>query len=282
LIMNRSAIKVIALFIISFNLGPAAMGAKSLHNPNFLRKLADPVNYEYNKTFPLYESICGTDDLVDVVDYDGSRGQPVEFVNKNETAVAALAYGKVENSKKYCTGTMITEDLFLTASHCVDNSILQEFAVFNYQKTKDQETATGQEHVRVLEVLEQGNGGLDYAILKLEGAPGLKYGFTPINVNEIQTGHLLTIIQHPRGRPKMVDIGNCNGTRGILYMTYGNLDTEPGSSGAGVLDETGNLVGVHTNGGCMVDGGENAGVMMTEIVKHSPIIQKLTGTKNFH
>lgn len=277
--MNRSLLNTAALFIACLALGATAHAAKSPHNPNFLRKLADPAHYKFNKNIPHFESICGTNDLVDVIDYDGSRGQPVEFVARKETAVAALAYGNVEDSKKYCSGTMISENLFLTASHCIDSGILQEFAVFNYQKMKEQEGTPAQEHIRVIEVIEQGKGGLDYAIIKLEGAPGLKYGFSPINVNTVQDGHLLTIIQHPSGRPKMVDMGNRNGTRGLVYMTYGNLDTEPGSSGSGVLDETGHLVGVHTNGGCFGSSGENAGVMMTEIVKHSPTIQALTGTK---
>lgn len=257
----------------------SAAQSKSGHNPNFLRKLANPSTYKFNKNFNFAESICGTNQLVDVVDYDGSRGQPVEFVARHEQAVGALAYGTPDStSRKYCTGTLISENLFLTAAHCIDGGILQEFAVFNYQKLAPTGVeTTAQEHVKIIEVVEQGLGGLDFAIIKLEGTPGAKYGFTPINANEVTVGHLLTIIQHPSGRAKMVDIGNRSGSRGDVYMTYGNLDTEPGSSGSGVIDDVGQVVGVHTNGGCYSSGGDNAGVMMTEIVKVSPTIQAMTG-----
>lgn len=255
----------------------SAAQTRSGHNPNFLRKLANPSTYKFNKNFTFAESICGTNQLVDVVNYDGSRGQPVEFVARHEQAVGALAYGTPDSSKKYCTGTLISENLFLTAGHCIDSTILEEFAVFNYQKLAGQVETTAQEHVKILEVVEQALGGLDFAILKLEGTPGAKYGFTPVSANEVVLGHLLTIIQHPSGRPKMVDVGNRSGSRGDVYMTYGNLDTEPGSSGSGVLDDVGQVVGVHTNGGCYSTGGDNAGVMMTEIVKVSPTVQAMTG-----
>ena len=86
---------------------------------------------------------------------------------------------------------------------------------------------------------------------------------------------MLTIIQHPSGRPKMVDVGHKLG-EAQKYMQYGDLDTEPGSSGSGVLDQEGLIVGIHTNGGCSVSSGANSGVLMTEIAKASPVIQSLT------
>ncbi len=247
--------------------------ASTADNPDFLRKLANPGKYRVNTD--LIESICGKNEMQHVADYDGSRGQPVEFVATHEQAVAALAEGTPDNSKKYCTGTLISENLFLTASHCVDTTITKEFAVFNYQKVRGASDVGPQEHVRILEVVEQSLGDLDFAIIKLEGQPGLKYGFTHINAADIETGHLLSIIQHPSGKVKMVDVGHRTGTRDDVYMTYGDIDTMPGSSGSGILDQNGALVGVHTNGGCMPTAGENAGVLMTEILKVSPTLKAL-------
>jgi V8-like Glu-specific endopeptidase len=249
----------------------------SASNADFARKLANPANYVVDRNLVLAstESICGTNNMQQVADYDGSRGQPVEFVARHERQVAALAYGTPDSSKKYCTGTLISENLFLTAAHCIDATTLNDFAVFNYQKVRGAPGLEEQEHVKIIEVVEQGLAGLDYAIIKLEGTPGEKYGFTAINSANVDLGHLLTIIQHPSGNPKTVDVGTRKGTRGTNYMTYGDLDTEPGSSGSGVLDQNGQLVGVHTNGGCYPSGGDNAGVFMTKIIAASPVIRGL-------
>lgn len=266
-------LKTVSVATIATFLGSSAFAA-SYHNADFARKLANPTTYKFNKN--LAESICGTNQLQHVSEYDGSRGQPVEFVSKYEQAVGALAYGNPTSSSKYCSGTLISEDLFLTAGHCIDSGITSEFAVFNFQKMRGTPDLAAQEHVKIVEVVEQALNGLDFAIIRLEGKPGLKYGFTKINTTDVADGHVVTIIQHPSGRPKMVDVGHKNGTRGDHYMTYGDLDTEPGSSGSGVINDNGELVGVHTNGGCTPTSGANAGVMMTEIVQASPTIRSLT------
>ena len=246
----------------------------SAHNPDFIRQLANPDTYKFNKN--ITESICGTNNLQDVAEYDGARGQPVEFVVKYEQAVGALAYGALPNTSKYCTGILISEDLFLTAGHCIDTTILKEFVVFNFQKLRGTTELAKPEHFKILAVVEKALGQLDFAILQIDGKPGLKYGFQKINIENIQDGNVLTIIQHPSGKPKMVDVGHKNGLRDVKYMTYGDLDTEPGSSGSAVLDQNGFVVGVHTNGGCSNSGGENAGVLMTEIAKVSKVVQRLT------
>lgn len=255
-------------------LASVCYGKNSAHNPDFIRQLASPDTYKFNKN--MTESICGTNNLQHVTEYDGSRGQPVEFVGRYEQAVGALAYGAVPNTSKYCTGILISEDLFLTAAHCVDTTILKEFTVFNFQKMRGTTELAKPEHFKILAVVEKALNQLDFAILQIDGKPGLKYGFQKINIAPVQEGNILTIIQHPSGRPKMVDIGHRKGVRDQNYMTYGDLDTEPGSSGSAVLDQNGMVVGVHTNGGCFSNGGENAGVLMTKIVKASKVVQSLT------
>lgn len=263
----KSTVTLTLLATTAYAAGPAG-------NSNFLRKLANPSTYTVNR-FLNTESICGKNEMQPVADYDGSRGQPVEFVASHEQAVGAMAYGTPDKSSKYCTGTMISENLFLTASHCIDGTTLNDYVVFNYQKLRGTSDMATPEHVKIIAVVEQSVGGLDFGIIKLAGQPGLKYGIAQINSSEVLNGALLTIIQHPSGNPKMVDVGHRVGTRNNVYMTYGDLDTEPGSSGSGILNDTGAVVGVHTNGGCTNSGGENAGVMMTEIAKASPTIQGL-------
>lgn len=254
----------------------SAAQTRSGHNPNFLRKLANPSTYKFNKNFTFAESICGTNQLVDVVNYDGSRGQPVEFVARHEQAVGALTYGTPDSSRKYCTGTLISENLFLTAGHCIDSTILEEFAVFNYQKLAGQVKTTAQEHVKILEVVEQALGGLDFAILKLEGTPKAKYNFTPISTNEVILNHLLTIIQHPSNHPKIININNHSNSHNNIYMTYENLDTKPKNSKSRILNNISQVINIHTNNNCYSTNNNNTSIMITEIIKISPTIQAMT------
>ncbi|PKL77003.1 MAG: hypothetical protein CVV27_07405 [Candidatus Melainabacteria bacterium HGW-Melainabacteria-1] len=245
---------------------------QSPHHPDFERKLRQGPAYRFTADANV-SSICGKNDLQHVNSYDGSLGQPVEFVAGRKSAVGALAQGSPDDSRKFCSGTLIGEDLFLTASHCIDKTITTKWAVFNYETAPGSSELLPQEHVKILEIVEDGRN-LDYAILRLEGKPGLKYGFTPVRVALPENGHLLTIIQHPKGQPKQIEAGPMVGERGA-YMQYADLDTEPGSSGSGVIDKQGALVGVHTLGGCYSTGGANQGVKMTEIVKVSKVVQAL-------
>ena len=162
----------------------------------------------------------------------------------------------------FCSGTLISENLFLTAGHCVGS--VPDRIAFNYQVGKTTE------FVDVERIVERGRR-LDYAILELAGSPGDIYGVANLGDRQTQTGETLVIIQHPEGSPKKVEVGNVSrSSRTRLY--YSGLDTLGGSSGSGVLDTDGNLVGVHTNGGCSSFGGSNSGVPITAIADDSSII----------
>lgn len=283
----------IHLFITTFVIAtltaasaPAASSADSAsartpHNPAFLRKLANPAAYTPVVNFDVSESICGTSNLQHVNEYDGSRGQPVEFVAKYEPSVAAMArltppkdgIQSAPLTRKYCSGTLIAPDLFLTASHCLGSTVTNDYVVFNYQKLRGSADLAEPDHRKILAVVEDG-GRLDYAILKVEGNPGHLYGYKHVRLNPVENNHLITIIQHPKGNPKMVDVGHKLREQNE-YMRYGNLDTEPGSSGSGVLDQNGDVIGVHTLGGCYATGGSNAGVLMTHIARVSQVIRDL-------
>jgi len=163
-----------------------------------------------------------------------------------------------------CTGTLIAAGagpVVVTAGHCVG---LADRAVvaFNVEDAPD-----GDPLVTEGTVIEQSIDP-DYALLRLDALPAV----TPTLLTT-QPGDLLAIIQHPRGRPKVIAEGAfldaCNG---LIYYT--DLDTLVGSSGAGVLNRQGHLVGVHTDGDCAADGsGANLGWTAAGIVEASPYLQ---------
>ncbi|WP_394842983.1 serine protease [Pendulispora brunnea] len=254
-------------------------GSGTLEHPDFLRKIADPANYKVTRE-PAERrgssilSTCGSaDDSVYVNDYTGNLGVSTAYVNSHKNPVGAMESSASDSSSaKYCSGTLIANDLFLTASHCIDSSTVpNDYIAFNYERAKGSTTVLQQTHVKITAIVEDGLGGLDYAIVRLQGTPGATFGTTSTNSTEVSNGATLAIIQHPARLPKKIEAGTKAGNSGN-YMTYGNIDTQGGSSGSGVLNASGQLVGVHTNGGCTSSGGTNSGVRISKIAAASNII----------
>jgi S1-C subfamily serine protease len=164
-----------------------------------------------------------------------------------------------------CTGTLIAAaagPVILTAGHCVelgDRSVV----VFNHEDDPD-----GDPLITEGTAIEQSTEP-DYALIKLDAMPAA----TAPTLLTTQPSDQLAIIQHPRGRPKVIAEGpfldSCD--RQIYYT---DLDTLVGSSGAGVLNRQGHLVGIHTDGDCAEDGGgANRGWTAVAIVEASVYLE---------
>jgi hypothetical protein len=164
-----------------------------------------------------------------------------------------------------CTGTLIAAaagPVVLTAGHCVGLGD-QVVVVFNHEDEPD-----GDALITNGTAIEQSDAP-DYALLRLDMLPA---AVTPTALT-IQPTDFLAIIQHPRGLPKRIAEGAfLDACGGEIYYT--DLDTLVGSSGAGVLNRQGYLVGVHTDGDCKEDGGgTNRGWTAAAIVEASPYLQ---------
>jgi hypothetical protein len=194
-------------------------------------------------------SQCGpTEDFTPINQYQG----PIASIQDREDAVVLI--------NGNCTGTLIAAHagpVVLTAGHCVglgDPALV----AFNVETDPD-----GDPLVTDGTVIEQSIDP-DYALISLDHLPAA----APVALTT-QATDLLAIIQHPRGRPKVIAEGafaaSCNG---LIYYT--DLDTLVGSSGAAVLNQQGYLVGVHTDGDCAEDGsGSNRGFTADRIVEVS-------------
>ena len=203
----------------------------------------------------LLAGIAGCGAEPDVIPVASQCGATLDFTPVNQyagdfAAVVEAREDAVVLINGNCTGTLIAAaagPIILTAGHCVglgDQALL----AFNVEDAPD-----GDELVTDGTVVEQSLGP-DYALIRPDALPAVTP--TPLAARPTST---LVIIQHPRGAPKAVAegkyTGSCHG-----FINYVDLDTLVGSSGAGILDRDGRIVGVHTDGDCDTDGtGSNFG-----------------------
>ena len=195
---------------------------------------------------------CGpTADFTPINSYHGD----IASIQDREDAVALVG--------GICTGTLIAAaagPVVLTAGHCFalgDRMIV----AFNVEADPDGDPlATGG---TVFEL----SSDPDYALIRLDQLP-----IVAPTALTTRASDLVAVIQHPRGGPKVIAEGDLLGE--CQDMVFYDVDTLGGSSGAGVLNRQGYLLGVHIEGDCASDGsGSNDGWTTASIVATSAYLQ---------
>jgi hypothetical protein len=207
---------------------------------------------------------------VDVELYDGSNPQfSLAFVQRHEGAFG-----------RHCSGSLIGPNLFLTVGHSSCPVEPGSSVGFNCQLSASDPTppdpnaaATARCEWFTATSMVSYSASLDISVSTLSGDPGSVYGWVHPSPRQLEVGEPLALFQHPlgQGRRKMVGFDGVNSIS-ATNMTY-RIDSTGGSSGGGVMDRNGLLVGVHRAGGCDLSSGANKGVPMTYVFEQVPEVR---------
>jgi Trypsin len=222
-----------------------------------------------NSLYSIQRTICGTNHMVPMATQSDSMKQMGTPIGIYEATI--------DGGVGHCTGTLITKDLFLTARHCAANC--EDIKVTFGFLREDRSESFG-----CREIIEKGDESNenDYFIFRLEGNPGVKWGWYDVSAKPVEPKTPLLIIHHPKATPMKVSQKACVLVNEQNNMLNHRCDTEPGSSGSAILlpnyekpEET-RVVGVHTLGGCdSSEESSNSGPSMRHLIDVSATLKSL-------
>ena len=211
--------------------------------------------------------IIGTNGLVPV---NASASNLPQQLRRYADGIGLISVG--------CTGTHIGDGLVLTAGHCFTTG----------QARRQTDIKCGRNPIRVSWGFRRGvrpylvsrckrilvlelSANRDYAVFQVDVAPPVA---VPVAIsNRVRSRQAVTLMTHPSSRA-LEWSQNCQvagsarvGGAGTGHFTY-NCDTEPGSSGAAVMNaSTGEIVGVHNGAGGSAEP-FNYATYVTEFLPH--------------
>jgi hypothetical protein len=142
-----------------------------------------------------------------------------------------------------CSGTLIDDDVVLTAGHCIDSSSCADMRfVFNYYRTTADtlKTVSTADVFRCATVVTRKQGSVDYALVRLDRPATPRFTPAPVKTGNsaLAAGQSVAVIGSGSGIPFKVDTGGSvrDPRAGTLDYFVGNTDTFGGNSGSGVYE----------------------------------------------
>jgi V8-like Glu-specific endopeptidase len=156
----------------------------------------------------------------------------------------------------FCSGSLVGEDIVLTAGHCIEDEHACETTSFVFgfgYKTPDArlDTVPASEVYTCAAILDRKeiDDGADYALIRLDRKV---VGHQPLPVGDsskLEAGTRLYVIGHPTGLPMKVDQGGAVRDASPADHVVAAVDTYHGNSGSPVFSsETHEIVGVLVRG----------------------------------
>jgi V8-like Glu-specific endopeptidase/endonuclease/exonuclease/phosphatase family metal-dependent hydrolase len=186
---------------------------------------------------------------------------------------SGINYKKVSGSW-VGTGFLVSKNILLTNHHVINSQAVanQSIAIFNFEKEPDGGfKKTKNFHCNPARLfISSPENEFDYTFVWLDGNPGEEFGWIKLDRTgfRIIENEFANIIQHPGGEPKAIAIQeNKINNHNQVFMHY-TSDTTGGSSGAAVLNNDWQLIGLHHASRQRNNTVENEGIKITAIAAH--------------
>lgn len=160
-----------------------------------------------------------------------------------------------QDTLAFCSGSLVGEDLILTAGHCIRSQMdcKRTSFVFGFAYTEENQAPRSADLDDVYECgdvvhTEVDSNGSDFAVVRLKRKV---VGRTPLRVkrdSKAKSGDEIVVIGHPSGLPTKVAGGaSVRNDAGTYFVA--NLDTYGGNSGSAVFDSaSGEVAGILVRG----------------------------------
>ena len=211
--------------------------------------------------------------------------QSVAWLGKGLESARAVC--RVVSGSTVGTGFLLAGGRVMTNNHVISSAEEAATAVLEFNFEEDERGQV--RNVTRYEIDAAGfatNKDLDCSVMPIktsEALPSLEeWGFLTLDATRpVEIGQHVTIIQHPLGGLKKIsvtanEVVNMHDFR-LHYLT----DTQPGSSGAPVFDDTWSVIALHRAGGNMMKNAKgerifaNEGVLMRNILEDIDLAQAL-------
>ena len=197
---------------------------------------------------------------------------------------SSLLLRSTKDSTYKCSAVMISPAWALTTKHCLENASVQniravlhdEYTAATVDTSSPKRDSNRREFLVV--VLQQGKDA-DWALINLIShlPPDTKH-YPRVANRKPKKGEKTLAIHHPRGEPtqgssgKVEAIDKKNPSRGSSKsVAYDWFKVKPGSSGGGVFDKNGKLIGI-VGGQTPGKGAPSYFIQMQTIVAESPLV----------
>jgi len=163
-----------------------------------------------------------------------------------ESKTVALVEARGSEVRAYCSGVWVKPDAFLTAAHCVADSLPGESVSYVTREDLRADHADDLATLRVGE-LESLDEGHDLALIRVRLAP--EHPIAKVS-NDVRVGQPAQTMGHPLGLWWSYSSGNVSALRLMaldgpeIWWVQTSAPISPGNSGGGLFDEDGDLLGL--------------------------------------
>jgi endonuclease G, mitochondrial len=177
-------------------------------------------------------------------------------------ATRAEAVAKLTTAVEMGTGFLVSPWLLMTNHHVLDSAATAADTIAWFRYAEDENGASRPTKVTLQPercFVTSPADDLDFSLVAVSPVdgkpPGETFGYIALHggVGKIVKGQAVNVIQHPQGRHREVTLRNntfsgplvdAQGVENPKYLLY-DADTEPGSSGAPLLSDSWELIGLH-------------------------------------